>query len=131
MFDVQQLRQAFRPHDRLTIWEQEVVFLIALEAAQRGCSIAVRDEEKELILSRQNDPQLVLDHAGHTSRDYLVLHGSHGERLGHFALDYGNEPGVTLADHSIPTAGNDPLQAIVDLVDRLQNTQAMHYVQIA
>lgn len=135
MSNIHSLRQAFRFHDRLTIWEQEVVALIAFEATQRGLQVSILDEAYEPICSRRSHPQEILDHTGHTSRDYLTVHGPHGDRLGYLALDYGNEPGVTLADHTEPNVQLVPsdghLRAIIDAVDALQKAQADHYFQIA
>lgn len=131
MNDIHHIRHAFRFHSRLTIWEQEVVALIALEASQRGLQVSIRDEEYEPIWPRESNPQEILDHTGHTSRDYLIVHGPLGDRLGYLALDYGNEPGVTLADHSDPVPGNQHLIAIIEAVEALQHVQAEHYAQIA
>lgn len=91
-----------QPHDA------EAVTRLVSEALRRGFLISVNDGEEETVKCA-SDPIAIFPAIGSTDMDHIRVHradSGNGDnkrpRIGTFLLVWGNSPGETLADATIP-----------------------------
>jgi hypothetical protein len=74
---------------RLDSVERNILSLIVFRAIQFGYAVSVFDGE-EFALKRSKNVKAILEACAATEMDSLHFYNSHGERIGHVLLIYGN-----------------------------------------
>lgn len=106
--------------DYLKKWECDVLERIVDDALAFGYEITVYDEENALIRKATNR-NAILDECGASEVNTLTFSSPKlPASIGMVYLVWGNEPGVTVADHS----DNALIRALLAGADKLQEEQA-------
>ena len=88
--------------DHMQKHDAEAVTRLISEALRRGYKVSVNDGE-EWTVKLCTDPAVIYPAIGSTDMDHIKLRGpTNGHVLGTFVLVWGNSPGETIADATIP-----------------------------
>lgn len=87
------MTQYLKPHDA------KAATGLVDAALNAGYLVTVYDGE-EYAITKSTDRAAILKEIGATDADKLIFHSAAGDRLGMVLLVYGNEPGVTICDHT-------------------------------